>query len=442
MTLIFLIFTCLLLPVPVFAAVFSPQVFTLANGVRLVVVENDLSPAVAHMMWVQVGAADEEPGRTGLAHYLEHMMFKGTKNVPSGQFHKLIARRGGQENAFTTHDVTAFHEIVPAKDLALVMHLNADRLRHLAPTAQEALRERSVVASERQERTDNDPKGQFSERLRAALFPGHPYGRPIIGWKADIERLNVEDYEAFYNNYYLPKNIVIAVSGPIKAQQVAGLAAATYGRLSAEPEGRRVMALPPSMPPKEKRVLMEDKRITHPVLVRNYVVPSSTMNPKEADILEVLAEVLGGGEVGLLYRHFVVEARIANAARMSYDGVARGPALMGISLVPTHNMTPEQLEQGLETYLRQLAKRGLSGREVDAAKRRMIDSAVFARDSLMAPAYALGQVLAVGLSVDVIETWPQRIADVRVRDVNRALRDLANSSHYVTGILRPEANNP
>ncbi len=420
------------------AAVFHPEHYTLANGMQIVVVSGALSKAVSHMVWYKVGAADDPSGKTGIAHYLEHLMFKGTDKMPSGVFSAAIAAQGGGDNAFTGYDATAYYVSVAADRLPLIMQMEAERMRGLSLSVNEAASEKEVVLSERQQRTDNTPQGLFEEKLRAALFSGHPYGRPVIGWREDIEGLSPQDARAQYDRYYRPDNAVLVVSGDVKAQDVLRFAAATFGRLqgSDKPIFRADLVVLPETG--EKRVERQDARIKQPYVTWRFAAPSAMMQKKNASYaLTVLAEVLSGGEVGLLYRQFVVKTQKAGGLDVSYDPAARGPAVFSIMATPSAGQDVRTLEKEIDVYLRCLSKKGISFADVAAAKRRLQDGAIFARDRLMAPAEILGEALAIGQKIEDVEKWPEAIGAVSVAQVNDAFQKLLASPHQVRGILEP-----
>ena len=419
------------------AAVFYPETFTLANGLQIVVVPNRLSPAVAQMVWYKVGAADEATGHSGLAHYLEHLMFRGTEAIPAGSFSDLIAAQGGNDNAFTSYDYTAYHEIVAADRLAMVMQMEADRMQNLRITPDSAMPELNVVLSERQERTDNNPQGKFAERVRRALFADHPYGRPVIGWRDEMEKMSIADAEHFYLDRYAPNNAVVVISGNVATADVMRLAAGTFGRVPprAVPPRR---AFPNVEPPTERRIEMTDPGVQQPQLSVSIVTESFGTNPKASYALEVLSEALAGGEVGVLYRRLVMKRQIASGLDVSYDSGARGAAVYTFSATPQPGQDMKTLEAALNEELRRFARRGLDVATVAAAKERMQRSAIFARDSLMAPGYVFGAALTTGQSVADVEAWPARIKAVTVAEVNAALRQRVSSPFRVTGLLLPD----
>jgi len=435
---LFLLLAAVLFSSAARAAVFHPESYTLANGLQIVIVRGALSPAVAHMVWYKVGASDDPSGRSGLAHYLEHMMFKETDKMQAGAYSHEVARQGGNDNAFTGYDATAYHVSIAADRLPLIMQMEADRMRHLALSPEQAAPELAVVLSERQQRTDNSPQGLFEEKLRKVLFPDQPYGRPVIGWQKEIEKITPQEAQAFYKTYYAPNNAVVVVSGDVETKDVLRLAAATYGRLA--PEQVKRTPLPPLQKPKETRIEQQDLRVKQPIVTRRIVAASYKTNSQKATALEVLAEALAGGEVGLLHRHFVLKTKQASGIGVSYDPTARGPSIFAISATPSSGQDVRGLEKKINAYLKQLARKGLRARTVHEAKQRMEDSAVFARDRLMAPARFLGEALAIGQSLKEAEAWPERVHNVTRAQVNAALRSLLASPYQVTGILEPMAD--
>lgn len=426
---------CVLCAPSAHAAVFYPEHYTLANGVQLVLIKNKLSTAVGHMVWYKVGAVDEVAGKTGIAHYLEHMMFKGTKKIPAGKFHEVIASKGGNENAFTSSDYTAYHEVIAKEHLGLVMQMEADRMRGLTFTEEQAEKEKSVVLSERQQRTENSPSGVFYEKLGAAVFPSYPYGRPVIGHRADIEGLSSQDLMDFYKKYYVPSNVIVVVSGNVDTKEALRLAAGTYGRIKASEKVSHA-PFPKVQPPTQKELVHEDARVRQPFAVRRILAPSYKQNPKESLALDVLLEVLEA-EVGLLHQQFIVKERAASGLSVSYDGMTRGASVFAIASTPVPGGNVHQLEKDIMSYLERLAKKGVAAKQVRSAKQRMLDTAVFARDKLMAPAQVLGSTLAVGLPLSAVEQWPRNIQNVTASQVTTALRKLVASPHQIVGVLKP-----
>jgi len=420
------------------AAVFYPTSFTLDNGLQVVVVPNHLAPAVNQMVWYKVGSADEEAGKRGLAHYLEHLMFRGTTTMAPGEFSKTIAAQGGDDNAFTSFDYTAYHETVAADRLPMIMQMEANRMQNLQINNETAKPELSVVLSERQQRTDNSPEGRFGEKARQILLPQHPYGSPVIGWKNEIEKLQVVDAVHFYKKHYAPNNVVVIISGDVDPENVKQLATKIYGAVPRVELAPRA-PVPSSPKPTIKRFEMVDAGVEQPQLELSIVVPSyTTQKSTEAYAYEVLAEALDGGEVGELYRRLVKQQGMASGVDASYDPDTRGDAVFSIGATPQPGKTPYQLEKALQATLHKLAKDGLDDKAIDRAKQRLIQLAVFARDSLMAPGYAFGMAISTGHTIDDVEAWPERIEHVRSADVNTALRALIANDRRLLASLLPD----
>lgn len=424
--------------IPADAAVFYPTSFTLANGLQVIVVPNHLAPAVTQMVWYKVGSSDEVPGKTGLAHYLEHLMFRGTDNVAPGEFSKMIAAQGGNDNAFTSYDYTAYFETVAADRLPMIMSLEADRMQHLRITPETAAPELNVVLDERQERTDNNPEGRFSERTRHLLLPHHPYGTPVIGWKKEIEKISANDARQFYEQHYAPNNAIVIISGDVTPEEVMRLAASIYGPVPKRTIAPR-RAIKPSGMPLKQEFSMVDIGVEQPQIQLEIVVPSrSTRKQNETYAYEVLSEALNSGEVGMLYRHLVLDQNVASGTGTNYDPDARGDSIFTIEAVPRPGVSAKKLEKALADALAKLAESGLEAKDISDAKERLKRSAIFARDSLMMPGYAFGTVLTTGGSINDVEEWPERLDAVTAEEVNAALRDLAASPKHLMAALLPD----
>lgn len=420
------------------AAIFYPTHFTLGNGLEVIVVPNHVAPVVTQMVWYKVGASDEVRGKHGVAHYLEHLMFRGTPTIPDGDFSKIIAAQGGQENAFTAYDYTAYFETVAADRLPMIMQMEADRMRNLVISTETAKPELSVVLNERHQRTDNNPIGRFVEKVRHALLPHHPYGLPIIGWRQEIEGLTAADAQAFYAAHYAPNNAVLIISGDVSPDDVMRLAASIYGSVPRRAvEARK--PLPPSTLPRHQHFSMTDAGIEQPQVEMHVLVPSyHTQKQQEAYAYEVLGAILDQGESGLLYRRLVRGRGLASGVAASYDPDARGDADLTIAMTPAPGKPVALVEKALQDTLNDLAQKGFDDKAVNDAKARLKREAIFARDSLMMPGYVFGSALTTGHTVADVEAWPQRIEAVTKDQVNQALRDLVGNPHRLTAELLPD----
>ncbi len=424
------------------AGVFKPETFTLPNGLAVVVIPNRRAPIVSHMVWYQVGAADEPQGKSGLAHLLEHLMFKGTPEVPDGAFSRTIAANGGNDNAFTSWDYTAYFQNVAKDRLPLLMKMEADRMANLGLTEEQVTSERAVVAAERQQNVDNDPMGRLREAMRAALFVHHPYGRPVIGWGSEIQKLQREDALAFYRTWYSPANAIVVISGDVTAEEVRPMAEETYGRLPARATPQRNRLAEPTLDA-ERRVVLRDATVAQPILMRSYLAPSYREGERAHVVpLQVLAEILGGGPTSRLYRRLVMDLRVVTGVRFNYDPIAFDLSTADLSVSPAPGRDLALTETALDAVLKDLLLNGISEAELARAKKRLIDGAVFARDSVQAPAYLFGMTLASGGDVSDIEKWPSNVMAVKAEDVMVAARALFGQKGYVTGILQPDPDAP
>ena len=417
------------------SGVFNPETTILANGMRVVVIRNHRVPVVTHMVWYGVGAADEGPGESGIAHFLEHLMFKGTKKRAPGEFSRILARHGGQENAFTSSDYTAYFQTVAVDRLEMVMEMEADRMTNLVLTENGVETEKSVVLEERRSRTDNNPGGLLAEQVDAALYLNHPYRRPVIGWAHEIEALNLKQVMAFYKKWYSPSNAILVVGGDITLEKLKPLAEKYYGSIPALPPTPR---LRPTEPPQHagRRVTLEDKRVRQPAWGRAYLAPGYLNGEtKHAYALEVLSNILGQGATSRLFQALVVEGKFAIGAGSYYQGDNRGPGKFALYASPRPGVSMATLESKIEALLADLLRQGVTTDDVERAKKRIRAQAVYARDSLSTGARVLGAALAVGLSIEYVETWPDRIGAVTAQDVNAAARAVLNGSHSVTSLL-------
>jgi zinc protease len=419
------------------AAVFNPETFELENGMQVVVIPNHRAPVVTHMVWYKVGAADEPPGKSGIAHFLEHLMFKGTEAVPPGEFSKIVARNGGRDNAFTSQDYTAYFQSIARDRLEQVMEMEADRMTGLRLTDAEVLPERDVILEERRSRTDNDPSALLSEGMQAALFTNHPYGTPIIGWAHEMHSLTTEDALEFYKQHYAPNNAILIVSGDITAKELRPLAEKYYGAISPRDVPPRVRPQEP-LPILKRNVEYKNERVRQATWSRSYLAPSyNTGEDREAYALQVLSELLGGNSSSRLYRSLVVENPLASSVGTYYDPDSLDSGQFTVYGVPRQGVSVNEVEAAVTAALRQIVNDGVEAEEVDLSKRRLKAAAVYARDSLFNPGRVLGMALTTGQSVDDVESWPARIDSVTPQDVASAARKVLGNGAYVTGILLP-----
>jgi len=418
--------------------------FTLANGLQVVVIPDRRTPVVTHMLWYRIGSADETPGKSGLAHFLEHLMFKGTEKNPAGRFSHVVATIGGQENAFTSQDYTAYFQRVTKENLEQVMTFEADRMTGLRLTDEVVLPERDVVLEERRMRTDNDPGAQLSEALSAALYVNHPYGRPIIGWMHEIQQLSRESALDFYKRFYTPNNAVLVLAGDLDDKEARVLAEKTYGKVPRVAEvAPRVRPVEPE-PRAHRRVTLADQRVRQPSMSRYYLVPSyRTAAAGEAEALEVLSQVLGGGQTSRLYRTLVVEKGLAANAGAWYQGTSLDATRFGVYASPRPGTSLEALEAALDEVIQQVAKEGVTGDEIERVKTRIVASTIFSQDNQTTLARIYGAALTTGTSAASVKEWPAKVRAVTPEQVQAAARKWLDLRRAVTGYLvRPQDGAP
>jgi zinc protease len=411
--------------------------FALANGMQVLVIPDHRAPVVTQMVWFRVGGVDDPPGISGLAHFFEHMMFRGTKANPNDTFSQVIAKNGGETNAFTDHDYTAFYEQIAKDRLPLAMKLEADRLVNLDLSDAHVTPERDVVMEERRMRVDNNPQALMSEQMQAALHMSHPYGRPVIGWAEEVRRIDRASAQDFYNHHYAPNNAILVVAGDVTPDDVRKMAQDAYGKVPArELQPRAENAEPPRLAESRMVIKRADARV--PVFSRLYRVRSySTGRPGEAEALEVYAQQLGGDQTAALYRMLVEQKKLASDAGANYDGNARDAGEFSVYAVPRPGVSLEALEKAVDQVLASSAANAPGADELQRAKTGLVASVTYRRDSQMAMATAYGQALTIGMTVDDVNEWPARIKAVNADGVRKAARSLSRN-YAVTAYLVPE----
>jgi zinc protease len=422
---------------PAKAGVFNPKTFTLKNGMQVVVISNHRAPIVRHMVWYKVGAADEPRGKSGIAHFFEHLMFKKTQTLESGEFSKIVARNGGRDNAFTSHDYTGYHQSIAVDRLEIVMKLEADRMRGLILEDDQIEPERQVVLEERRSRTDNSPGAKLSEQMSAAMFINYPYHDPVIGWEHEIRALTKADLKKFYDQWYRPNNAILVVAGDITAKQLRPLAEKHYGTL---PRGEKVDRNRTTEPPHNAalRVVLRDQRVRQPNVRRRYLAPSLSYGARQHVYpLEVLAQIFGGGTTSMLYRSLVIEQKLAVSAGAFYSGDNRGPSSFGLYASPRPGVSIKKLEAALDQEIAKLLKSGVRENDVARTINTLQAEAIYARDSIGGGARVIGAALATGHTIADVEEWPERISAVSRDQVNDAAKAILIEKNSVTGLLLP-----
>jgi zinc protease len=418
-----------------------PATFTLANGLQVVVIQDHRTPVVTQMIWYKVGSADETSGKSGLAHFLEHLMFKGTAKHPAGEFSQTVLRIGGNENAFTSADYTGYFQRVPREQLGSMMEFEADRMTGLVLKDENVLPERDVVLEEFNMRVANNPEARLTEQIMAALYLNHPYGRPVIGWHQEIEKLDREDALAFYKRFYAPNNAIVVIAGDVDADEVRPMVERTFGVVAAQPAipARRIRPQEPE-PAAPRTVTLSDPRVEQPGLRRYYLVPSAaTAATGESAALDVLAQLMGGGSNSYLYRRLVIDRPLAVNASAAYQGTSLDATQFAISASPRPGVTFAQVEQVIDDVLADIAQNGVRSEDLERVKTQLIAETVYAQDNQATLARWYGGAMTTGLSIEDIRNWPERIRAVTAEQVRDVVQKWFDKNRSVTGYLIKDA---
>jgi len=427
---------------PAAARIFDAKTFTLANGLQVVLIEDRRAPVVTQMIWYRAGAADEPIGKGGIAHFLEHLMFKGTIGNPGGVFSQLVARSGGRENAFTAHDYTAYFQTVASDQLEAVLRLEADRMTNLTLTKEQVDSERQVILEERLKVVDNNPSSQFGEQVAAVQFLAYPYRLPVIGWEHEIRGLTQEDALAWYRTWYTPNNAVLIVAGDVKLDRLKALAEKYYAPIPARPLPARFRAEEPPQRA-ERRVEMEHPRVTQTTWSRSFLAPGYVWGDRQHALpLSFLSQILGGSSTSRLYRSLVVEQKIAVSAGAWYSPGGIGPSRFGVYAVLAPGKTATEVEAATASVLDGLLKDGLTDEEMLRARTGMLAEAIYARDSVEGAARIFGAALANGRSIEDVETYADQVRAVTAAQVLAAATAVFDQSRSVVSVLRPRPAQP
>jgi zinc protease len=413
------------------------QQATYKNGVKLIVEEDHSAPVAMVQVWLKVGGRDELPGKTGLAHVFEHMMFKGSKKLAAGEFSKRIAAMGGNDNAFTSTDYTAYFETVPANKVDEVLKMEAERFGHLKLRDEDFRKEIKVIMEERRMRTEDDPNSHMFEELSAASLRLHPYRNPVIGWMQDLERLSIEDVHAFYRQHYVPGKAIVVVVGDVNFEHVKKTVARTFGRLKAKPVTERFNPVEPEpFGPKRITVRLPAQL---PMVAITLPVPvwKPGVNDRQAAALAVATHVLAGGRTARMQQELVDDQRKAFSASAGYE-----PFSMGLDLWYAYGMlgpkqTTAAFEKALWELMKDMANTPVSKKQLAAAKRNMIAAHVFAQDSLYLRAKGIGHMEVVGIGASHRDEWIEAIRKVSAKDVQNAVRTWLKPARATTGVLQP-----
>lgn len=422
-----------------FAEQHKVEHFTLSNGMQIVAIANSKVAAVSHMVWYKTGGIDEASGKSGIAHFLEHLLFKGTEKFPKGELSKLIARAGGNDNAFTSKDYTAYYQNISKDKLELVMQLESDRMSNVNFTEEDVTSERKVIVEERFSRVDSKPSALLREQMNASLFLNHPYGTPLIGWQHEIKNLSYNDAKNWYDKYYNPANAILIVSGDITADELKTLADKYYGKI---PDGK-TSKRPNIFEPKhnaQRYITLKNKKVTKPKWHRYYLAPSINYGDSQhSNALILLSHLLHGSRTSVLYEDLVVKNNLATNVGGYYEDLNLGPSVFAIQAEPSEGVPLAQLEQKIEENIRNIQQNGVSAESLKRAKNSLIADVIYAREDLKTMAYVYGQVLAAGADISYVDDWETNINNVTNAQIIAAAKFVLQNHKSVTGNLLPQS---
>ncbi|MVO16374.1 M16 family metallopeptidase [Parasedimentitalea huanghaiensis] len=410
--------------------------FTLGNGMQVVVVEDHRAPVVQHMVWYRAGSADEPKGQSGVAHYLEHLLFKATETLESGELSATVAANGGKDNAFTSYDYTAYYQRVAADRLELMMRMESDRMVNIRLTERDIETEREVILEERNQRTDNNPRALFREQSNAVQYHNHRYGVPIIGWRHEMETLDMEDALSFYGTYYAPNNAILVVSGDVDPDEVNRLAEQYYGVIPANPDlpDRLRTEEPPQTA--ARRLTFKDARVAQPYVQRSYLAPERDAgDQQQAAALFLLSELLGGGTTSYLTNALQFEQQVAVYTGAFYSGMSLDDTTFSFLVVPAEGISLQQAEEALDQTYAAFLEDGVDAEQLDRIKLQLRASEIYARDNVDGIANRYGRALTSGLTIEDVQAWPDILQAVTADEIIAVAKQVLRPEVSVTGWL-------
>ncbi|MBF0310109.1 MAG: insulinase family protein [Magnetococcales bacterium] len=414
--------------------------FRLENGLRVVLVQEPKAPVVVTQVWYRVGSVDEEPGRTGLSHMLEHMMFRGTPDHPDGEFSRIVSHLGGDDNASTSQDFTQYYVKIASNHLERILALEADRMHNLRLEEEVLRTENAVVQEERRSRTDSDPQARMAEKFQERLFSGHPYGHPIIGWMADIQAHRRDDLARWYRLHYAPNNAALVVVGDLdldRAQRLVETYFASIPPAESLPDGR--IARPP-LPEQPQRLVVEDATARVGLWNMAFSAPSLAQGDAEREVMacEVLTELLGGGLSSRLYRRLVVEEQLAVAVNAGYGGMERGGGTIQLQVTPRSGVDAVRIEEQVRAVIERLRQEPVDETELQRVRNNLIAGHVFTQDSAYYLAHSIGRSVTAGIDWrGQVLDYPHHLREVAVADVQAAAGRYLDPQRATIGWLQP-----
>ena len=413
---------------------YNAKSFELKNGLKVVVIENKRAPVIAQMIWYNFGSGVEEKGKSGLAHFMEHLMFKGTKKFPESFYSDFISKIGGSENAFTSYDYTAYYQVFPKYELEKIIQMEADRMVNLTLTRENVKIEKQVILEERFQRVESDPSAKLDESMRSILFPNHYYGRPIIGWRHEIEKLKFEDVIEFYKKYYVPNNATLVLSGDIDFEKTKKLIKKYFGKRR---KGNAYEYKNISDPATETLVSVQ---MAHPNVKQNiwkkfYRVNSYTSSLSDSLSLEIGLKIISSGSSSLLHESLVNKKKLFSAIGGYYQGLTKGEGSVYFYAIPNDKIELKNIDKIINDEIDHILEKGISKKRFEIEKKKYIFDSIYQRDGVLNPAQLFGEAITIGLNLNDIENFNEKIAKINLEDINMALNKFRKNKNFVIGEL-------
>ena len=414
---------------------FNAKSTTLENGLRLIVVENPRAPVVAQMMWYNFGSNIEQRGKSGLAHFMEHLMFKGTKKFPNSYYSDYLSKIGGSENAFTSYDYTAYYQIFPSQHLEKIIELEADRMNNLTLTKKNVEIEKKVILEERFQRIESDPSAQLDESMRTVLFPNDYYGRPIIGWKHEIENLSYDDVIDFYKENYNPNNAILILSGDIKFKNAKKLVNKYYKSIKSSQKIKLNKLNNPDLKT-STNVELSNENVKQQIWKRIYRTKSYNDSMTQSIALDLGMKILAGGTSSLLYEEFVNKKKIFSMVGGFFQGLTKGNGYIYFYAIPNKKVEQSEISDLLDKFIVQAIDGGISEEKLNLEKKKYYFDSIYGMDGILKPAEIIGEALTIGLSLDDIENWNDKLDKINLEMVKKELKEFSKNRNFVTGNLK------
>ncbi len=435
MRLVLLISFCFLVPLKIQTSdLFNPQKFELYNGLKVIVLENKRAPVIAQMIWYDFGSGIEDEGKSGLAHFMEHLMFKGTKKFPENSYSNFISRVGGTENAFTSYDYTAYYQVFPKSEIKKIMEMEADRMTNLTLTKKNVEIEKKVILEERFQRIESDPSSQLDESMKSVLFPNHYYGRPIIGWKHEIEQLSYDDVITFYKKNYTPNNATLILSGDIDLPTAKVYAKRYFGRIK---KGKKKIDIQTVDPDFKTSVFVE---LSHPTVKQKiwkkfYRTNSYKNSIKNGIALDIGIKILASGSSSLLYEKLVNKEKKFSAIGGYFQGLAKGSAFIYFYAIPTGNDSLKKIDEMINIEISTILRNGIDIKRLEIEKKKYLFDSIYQMDGILNPAQIIGESIHSGIKLDELLKWNEILQTISIEDVEKELNKFQKNKNYVLGVL-------